>query len=320
MGYYFQRLIGVAATAFLCLTLTACSDGEVETSSLAEQDITNAEFTSRNAPCDDYVGYYTSDISDVGNSTNFSGNLYITAAGDTCTLTTNSIPNHDVNDATSFATDVGTVTKTYQVTTSPSDAASTTDLSLEWDDAIFLNGAKLDLLPAACYGVGTDPLGSEKTGCETDGTPWRYDPMFSGNDFGTDSHNAHTQPNGAYHYHGDPLAMYDDSSPTVDSPVIGFAADGYPIYGPYIDDSGVRLVTSGYTLKSGSRVSQTGEGAFPGGTYDGTFRDDWEYTAGGDLDECNGMTRSGQYGYYVTRTFPWVLNCFKGTPDSSFEK
>ena len=31
--------------------------------------------------------------------------------------------------------------------------------------------------------------------------------MFIGNDFGTDSHNAHTQPDGAYHYHGDPVAM-----------------------------------------------------------------------------------------------------------------
>ena len=28
--------------------------------------------------------------------------------------------------------------------------------------------------------------------------------MFAGNSFGTDEHNAHTQPDGAYHYHGDP--------------------------------------------------------------------------------------------------------------------
>jgi len=30
------------------------------------------------------------------------------------------------------------------------------------------------------------------------------------------------------------------------------------------------------------------------------------------------MTVNGQYGYYITNAFPWVLNCFKGTPDPSF--
>ena len=145
--------------------------------------------------------------------------------------------------------------------------------------------------------------------------------MYSGNDFGTDSHNAHTQPDGAYHYHGNPMALYDNTSPTQASGVIGFAADGYPIYGPYIDDSGtIREVTSGYTLKTGARTNISGEAAFPAGNWDGTFRDDYEYTAAGDLDECNGMTVDGQYGYYVTNAFPWVMNCFKGTPDSSFSK
>jgi len=34
-----------------------------------------------------------------------------------------------------------------------------------------------------------------------------------------------------------------------------------------------------------------------GGTYDGTFIDDWEYIPGsGDLDQCNGMTQNGVYG------------------------
>ena len=54
---------------------------------------------------------------------------------------------------------------------------------------------------------------------------------------------------------------------------------------------------------------------------DGTFVDDYEYVAGaGDLDECNGMTVDGAYGYYVTDAYPWVLGCFRGTPDESFTK
>ena len=115
--------------------------------------------------------------------------------------------------------------------------------------------------------------------------------------------------------------MYDTSGRTA-SGVIGFAADGFPIYGPFIDENGsIRRVTSSYVLKSGARQNQSGEGAFPGGTYDGTYTDDYEYQAGiGDLDECNGMMINGRYGYFVTSTYPWIMKCFKGSPESSFRK
>ena len=97
------------------------------------------------------------------------------------------------------------------------------------------------------------------------------------------------------------------------------AEDGYPIYGSYFDDgSNIRKALSSYQLKSGERPSTTGN---PGGTYDGSFRDDYEYIQGsGDLDECNGMTIEGVYGYFITDGFPYVLACFKGTPDPSFNK
>ena len=44
------------------------------------------------------------------------------------------------------------------------------------------------------------------------------------------------------------------------------------------------------------------------------------WTDAGDLDECNGMTVDGAYGYYVTDQYPWVMACFQGTPDPSFRK
>ena len=44
------------------------------------------------------------------------------------------------------------------------------------------------------------------------------------------------------------------------------------------------------------------------------------FTGNGDLDECNGMTVDGDYGYYVTDAYPWVLNCLIGDPDPSFDK
>jgi len=136
--------------------------------------------------------------------------------------------------------------------------------------------------------------------------------------FGTDGHNAHTQPDGTYHYHGNPQALFDQSG-TVASPVIGFAADGFPIFGSYINDNNmVREVASSYQLRSGARPSGANN---PGGSYDGTFVDDDEYVTGlGDLDECNGMMRGGVYGYYIVNSYPWVLACFKGLVNESFSK
>ena len=283
-------------------------------------DITDAVFTNRSADCGDYVGSYFSNVHDDSEDVDFQGSVEITAADGSCSMSSNSIPNHDFGGGdAAFFTPAAEVEASVSLPQNPSAASSTTALSLLTDNAIMLNGAKLDLLAAACYGVGTEPLGEEKIGCFED-SPWRYDPMYTGNDFGTDDHNAHIQPDGAYHYHGSPEAMFDTSGAT-ESGVIGFAADGFPIHGPYIDDGGtVRAVVSGYNLKAGDRVNQDGEGAFPGGSYDGTFRDDYEYTGAGDLDECNGMTRDEGYGYYVTGTYPWVLGCFAGTTDPSFDK
>ena len=156
-------------------------------------------------------------------------------------------------------------------------------------------------------------------------------PHVKQNRFGTDSHNAHTQPDGTYHYHGDPKAMYDTAcvdKQTV-SPVVGFAADGFPIYGPCIADGDtVRVATSSYQLKAGTRQTVNGyttpvqgQGNIESDSYDGQFIGDWEYVENsGDLDQCNGMTVDGHYGYYLTNQYPWVLACFSGTPDSSFDK
>ena len=130
--------------------------------------------------------------------------------------------------------------------------------------------------------------------------------------------NAHTQPDGTYHYHGEPNALYSSDEAVV-SPVVGFAADGFPIFGSFIEENGnLREVRSSYRLKSGARPTGPDN---PGGSYDGTFRDDYEFVSGlGDLDECNGMMVNGSYRYYITEAFPYVLGCYSGTPDPSFEK
>jgi hypothetical protein len=315
------------------------STGSDATSSNSE-DLTDKVFSSRDENCEVNTGSYTSDVSDINNAKSFNGSLVISENSSSCTLTTNHIPNHDFNDGTtSFPNDVAEVSGTYVISKSPSQKGTNTQLEMAMANIIFLNGAIVDTLPAACYGRGSGSLGHEKIGCNDLSYAWRYDPMYSGNDFGTDTHNAHAQPDGTYHYHGSPEALYN-SSGSAESGLIGFAADGFPVYGPYIDDGGsVRLVVSGFRLidadnngspdarsltavnsyRTSMGLSSLSEDESPGGTFDGTYRDDYEYVAGlGDLDECNGMTRNGVYGYYITTTYPWVLNCFKGTVDSSF--
>jgi hypothetical protein len=278
-------------------------------------DISYAILSNRSANCADYVKTYTSLTKDIQNSTEHSGSLEIEVSNTKCTFTANNIPNHDFNDFSAhFATPVSAQNLSVSITSNPTHASSVTAISLMTDNAIMLNGVKLDLLAAACYGVG-----DEKIGCNDMSTPWRLDPMSSLNSFGTDTHNAHTQPDGSYHYHGSPNALFDTAGASA-SPVIGFAADGYPIFGSYIEDEGViRKVTSSFALKSGNRVAISGTN--PGGSYNGTYRDDYEYIPNlGDLDECNGMQLDGVYAYYVTDTFPYVLTCFKGDVDSSFNK
>lgn len=276
-------------------------------------NITDRILSNRAASCSEYAGQYDSSVTDIARSLNFAGTLSISVANGICTFDSNNIPNHDFGQGGNFATPVSAVNHRYTMPAIPALATTPTALTLEWDNAVMLNGVKVDIWAAACYGVGDG-----KIGCNNPNQAWRYDPMSPKNNFGTDNHNAHTQPNGAYHYHGNPNALFEAHS-LQNSPVIGFAADGFPIFGTYFDDKGeVREARSSYRLKNGTRPSGSGN---PGGSYDGTYRDDYEYVEGlGDLDSCNGMTVNGIYGYYVTDAFPYMMYCFSGTPDTSFRK
>ncbi len=274
-------------------------------------DMTDEMLTQRAANCADFAATHTAKATDVQNRKRYTASVKITVKRSKCTISSNAIPNHNFNETGRFATPVSQQNQSYTVTTSPKANARATALSLRYDNAVYLNGVKLDLLAAGCFGVGDGFIG-----CRDMASPYRYDPLGGTSKFGADEHNAHTQPDGTYHYHGNPVALFEQSNPTGPSPVIGFAADGFPIFGSFIAVGGkLRRATPSYRLKSGTRSGG------PGGRYDGTFIDDWTYVAGsGDLDECNGMVQNGVYGYVVTQTYPHVMGCFRGTPDSSFQK
>jgi hypothetical protein len=105
----------------------------------------------------------------------------------------------------------------------------------------------------------------------------------------------------------------------IESPVVGFAADGFPIFGSWFDDNGtIRKANPSYQLKSGVRTPVPGY-ATPSGNYNGAYRQDYEFVEGlGDLDECNGMEVDDVYGYFITEDFPYILGCLKGQIDPSF--
>ncbi len=91
----------------------------------------------------------------------------------------------------------------------------------------------------------------------------------------------HPQMHGEYHYHGPSPCLPNENA---DEKLIGYALDGFGIYSSY-DAHGNELTDA-------------------------------------DLDACHGRTstvtwngrRVSIYHYVLTREYPYMLGCFKGTP------
>lgn len=144
--------------------------------------------------------------------------------------------------------------------------------------------------------------------------------------FKMDFNNSHSTQAGQYHYHGIPTRYFNDSlkiDGTKHSPIVGYAADGFPIYYKYVFEesdkanSAIVPLTSGHTLKAGTRP---GDGVTaPNGAYDGLYIEDYEYTKNNwPLDECNGRFGvtpefpQGTYYYVLTDNWPYIPRCFYG--------
>ena len=81
------------------------------------------------------------------------------------------------------------------------------------------------------------------------------------------------------HYHGNPGCMYNSSVPTL----VGYAGDGYPVYGLIDPTTGKRM------------TNETG------------------------LDKCNGKTitfkdGTSTYAYFNTLESPFTVTCWQGDP------
>ncbi|HMB93081.1 MAG TPA: YHYH protein, partial [Rhodothermales bacterium] len=228
----------------LAFVVIGCSSVQNDTDPVeGVTDITNALLTSRSANCADYADAYTARATDLQASVTFAAELVVRPDGSGCSFTSNAIPNHDFNATGGFVAPVSEQDQSYLIPANPTRAATPTRLVLEYDDGVMLNGVKVDMLAAGCFFV--------QTGCRDPGEPYRFNPLVAQR-FHEDEHHAHTQPDGVYHYHGNPQALFDDSDASTPSPVIGFAADGFPIFGSFFDDHGtVRKAESSYQLKTG---------------------------------------------------------------------
>jgi hypothetical protein len=167
---------------------------------------------------------------------------------------------------------------------------------------------------------------------------------------------AHPQQQGAYHTHTTPYRLYKYYAATVHSPIVGFAFDGNPIYGPYgytsalSSTSGISRMKTGYSLRNittrttiptyssaspavttYTTATQTGPAVsttYPIGSYCEDY--EWLSSNGGDLDQFNGrycVTPEypfGTYAYFVTVTsagvaaFPYYIGIqYYGTPQTT---
>lgn len=194
------------------------------------------------------------------------------------------------------------------------------------EPGVALNGVKFDPGTAGrCADTVTDP--SQCNLGRGDGR-WAIEALGQDVfDFGEDENNAHVQPTGHYHYHGVPEGMLTEATKRGETmQLIGWAADGFPIYARYgyVEARsplyGIKTMAPSYRLKSTPDPGRPSLRVIPMGA----FTDDWEYVEGsGDLDECNGRFAAtpefpeGIYHYYATDTFPFIQRCVKGNVDSA---
>ena len=233
-------------------------------------------------------------------------------------ITSNGIPDHATGQFPNAGNPNSILPQQYnwKVTANPR-AASTTHVA--------------KLFGVAVNGVPFDPGTAEMW---NGNFQWRYEALTgflsTRGGLGVDDNLAHVQPNGAYHYHGLPFGLLKRLDYKSHPALIGYAADGFPIYGNYgysnpnDASSPVKLLKSSFHLREGNRP---GGNNGPGGAYDGSFAQDFEYVKGsGDLDAFNGRTGvtpeypAGTYYYVVTDTFPFVSREFRGTPDVTFTR
>ncbi len=311
--------------------------------------------------CDNLFNVYTAQSTNVGSNNVIYENSYTIIDRldeNYCQIDTDQLPNHAMNDSDeSFdievSYDIGNsrrgARKVFSIPRNPtmSGEGSLTELNPDFVPAIMLNGVVFNPLSEGCYGIAStysngdmDEEGEEQYGCNS-ANEWRYNFNYANNThLKQDSFYGHVTSDGVYQYHrlADSFFELCINNPEMASQVIGYAADGFPIYGCLVDESNSdkgRLARSGYALRSGERSSEelSSRPNVKSSEYDGQFISDYGHrsedessndTNAYDLDRCNGMkfyeNDESSYRYYMTPDFPYGPYCLVGAKDESFNK
>lgn len=258
-----------------------------------------AESTDDGAAASDWLGSYTLTDEDFGTQ------VTVTVAGDTRTIETNALPDHETGE--------------FPNSGNP-NSISAQDLTWEFplEPTVTGEATEVRVTGVALNGVKFEPGTAETVVCDS-GETYRIEAITDVYDLGLDFNNAHVQPTGEYHYHGVPDLLVDAYSSDEDLVHVGFAADGHLIY---YSKSGA--YESSYVLsdeaRSGTGCTESGPAGgdnleLDGTTPDGSYDLDWVYSEDvGDLDECNGTVIDGEYAYVMTDNYPYVGRCVMGEP------
>lgn len=198
----------------------------------------------------------------------FSSNVTVSPNGDSILIETDDVPSHrspyfQAHDARYEAPRQGMVVNPNRI------ASQSYRFNLPADPAIAAQPSdnNLDAIGVAINGV---VLFNQYAGR----TPSGWLPLDQ--EIQTfDQHNGHPAQRGNYHYHLEPIDL------TVSDPaaLVGFALDGFPIYGPRDSNGSVPQLDS-CNGHSGNTVD------YP----------------------------SGRYHYHITAVVPYILGCYRGTP------
>lgn len=258
-------------------------------------------------------------------------------------VTTNGIPAYPtgpfLDGNPSQATDQNAI---FKFPLSPVENTGTPTATTMGNIGVFINGVALfDYRDGVSWKSSTNALAGGPLGGQGDNI-WNRDAVVAEME-GFDCSKGHPAM-GNYHHHQNPSAFNLDLTvlsdicdlyaadglyainASVHSPLIGFAYDGFPIYGAYgykntDGTGGIVRMKSGYELRNitvrthyadGSNVT---DGPAVSATYPlGYFREDYEYVSSAEpdvLDEHNGR-------FCVTPEYPNGTYCYFATVDESW--
>ncbi|MFM2307559.1 MAG: hypothetical protein RLZZ367_2228 [Bacteroidota bacterium] len=253
----------------------------------------------------------TSWIINVNNATGYSGlsanvqqvNYTTTDVYVTCTC----IPGYDIGPWAGNPNTPANQNFCYKITRTPAEKTGTKTATSLGHIGVWTNGVSI--------------FNAKDAFSYNNGGVWNQD-AYPNEGSSFDDCLGHPAPNGEYHHHVNPRCLYDDQASTVHSPIIGYAFDGFPVYGAYAyantDGTGgitrmktgyrLRSITDRTTLADGTVLQSSQYGPAINAQYPlGKYLEDYEYIQGlGHLDQYNGRFcitpeyPNGTYAYFVT--------------------